>query len=191
MAKTFPNLIYIRAKAIYGSAPLDEWINANVQSKGRLGAIYPNRIWATEGDSPTFMHVYCNGLNDPNEIDHGGWGGRFNRERKAGIRSMDIAVESGIDETKYDPYEMLTNTPEGIAAINRWKNAIYNNLQARMDWTLTSSYDHANHDPVAVLNWRRDGADSGARSEASVTLSAEGSHDPDDDALSYNWSVSQ
>ena len=37
----------------------------DIQSHGPLGAVYPDTQWATEGDTPAFMHVYPNGLNDP------------------------------------------------------------------------------------------------------------------------------
>lgn len=43
----------------------------------------------------------------PNTPDWGGWGGRFDLGKKAGIRSMDWVSKSGLDETKYDPYLML------------------------------------------------------------------------------------
>jgi hypothetical protein len=42
------------------------------------------------------MHVYPNGLNDPEQIDQGGWGGRFSFEKQEGIRSMSEVAK--IDE---------------------------------------------------------------------------------------------
>lgn len=68
---------------VYGWGPSDEWTRENVQNRGSLGSHYPNRIWATEGDSPSFFYVYANGLNVPEHVDYGGWGGRLtlkNRE---------------------------------------------------------------------------------------------------------------
>jgi hypothetical protein len=190
MTKTFPNLFYIRNKHIYGWGPSDEWVKANVQSKGSMGAKYPNRIWATEGDSPAFMHVYANGLNNPNEIDQGGWGGRFSWKKESGIRSMDIAMKSGVDESVYDPYEMYASTAEGVAAIKRWKEHIYSDLAARMDWTVADKYTSANHHPVAVVNGdtSKQVLEVSASAGTTITLDAAGSNDPDRNSLSYSWS---
>ena len=189
IAKTFPDLIYIRNKEIYGWGPSDEWVKENVQSKGALGTKYPNRIWATEGDSPAFMHLMAKGLNNPDKIDSGGWGGRFGLTKVANIRGMDIAQRSGVDESLYDPYFMFTNTSEGNESINRWKQHIWNNLSAKMTWTVTSTCDDANHHPIAII-----GKDStmqiiylSAESGSKVSLDAGMSYDPDGDNLTYNW----
>jgi hypothetical protein len=90
MAKEFPGLFFIRATGVYGWQPPKNgpYQRTDIQSHGPLGAVYPDTKWATEGDTPAFMHVYPNGLNDPEKIDQGGWGGRFSLEKKAGIRSM-------------------------------------------------------------------------------------------------------
>ncbi|MDT0645815.1 DUF1593 domain-containing protein [Zunongwangia sp. F260] len=191
MAKTFPDLVYIRTKSIYGWAPSDDWISNNVQSHGPMGEVYPNRRWATEGDSPAFLHLWSNGLNDPDEIDQGGWGGRFKTKKEDGIRVMDIAAKTpGLDEKRYDPYYMFTNTSEGMEAINRWKQHIHNNLQARMDWSISENYEDANHHPVAILNGdeTKQILEIKAAPGSTVELSAAGSNDPDRDSLQYSWS---
>lgn len=77
IAKNYPEILYIRNKEVYGWPPDDKWTNDNIQSKLPLGKHYPNRIWATEGDSPSFLYVIANGLNDSEHPDYGGWGGRF------------------------------------------------------------------------------------------------------------------
>ncbi|MGK6353546.1 nucleoside hydrolase-like domain-containing protein [Parapedobacter sp. DT-150] len=190
IAKTFPGLIYIRAKSIYGWAPSDEWVKTHIQSHGPLGAVYPNRRWATEGDSPAFLHVWAHGLNDPDALDQGGWGGRFNTKKTSDIRVMDITARTpGFDEKRYDPYYMFTNTSEGTAAINKWKQHIYNNLQARMDWSVTPNYADANHHPMAVLNGDRtkQSIETTATAGTSIQLNATGSSDPDGDVISYKW----
>ena len=103
VAKNFPEILYIRNKAVYGWGPSDAWIKENIQSRKPLGNYYPNRIWAPEGDSPAFFYVYANGLNVPEEINYGGWGGRFSTKKKRGIRGMDFIEKSGKNETQYDP----------------------------------------------------------------------------------------
>ncbi|MDZ7694400.1 MAG: DUF1593 domain-containing protein [Balneolaceae bacterium] len=186
IAKNFPEILYIRATGVYGWQPSDEWLATHIQSHGPLGEKYPDRKYATEGDTPAFLHVLPNGLNNPDKQWHGGWGGRFEREKKAGIRGMSC-MEG--EDAEYDPYYMYGNTDAGAEAISRWKPAYDNDFQARMDWTVTSNYSEANHHPVAVVNGDETKqilqitADAGS----TVQLNAAGSDDPDGDALSYNW----
>ncbi len=189
IVRNFPDLIYIRNKEIYGWAPADEWTRENVQNVGPLGQIYPNRIWATEGDSPSFFYCFDNGLNVPERPDYGGWGGRFDLTRKEGIRSMDWVVRNNLDETQYDPYHMLPASSEGGNAINIWKQEIFNDFAARMLWTVTDSYTDANHHPVAVFG-RETGKDiiyKRVKAGHSLKLDASRSADPDGNDLTYEW----
>lgn len=185
----FPDLIYIRNKAVYGWAPNDDWSRKNVQSVGELGKEYPNRKWATEGDSPAFLYLTDNGLNSPEHPDWGGWGGRFDLEKKAGIRSMDWVVRSGLDETKYDPYLMLGASSEGANAINRWKEDIYNDFAARMKWSVTPERDAANHHPRAVIGKDRSTkvVHKKVKAGQALVLDAHRSSDLDGDVLSFQW----
>ena len=187
IAKNFPGVLYIRATGVYGWQPSDKYLDEHIQSHGPLGAVYPNRKWATEGDTPAFMHVYPNGLNDPEEIDQGGWGGRFSRTKKTSIKSM-----SGVkkEERAHDPYDILGNTSEGAKAIKRWSKGYDNDFAARMDWSITSKYSDANHHPIAIVNGdtSRRVLEVSVSPGSSVTLSADGSSDPDNDSLTYVWS---
>ena len=187
MAKTFPKLLYIRATGIvYGWQPTNEWLAENIQSHGPLGAVYPDTQYATEGDTPAFLHVYPNGLNDPTDVSQGGWGGRFAASKLEGVRGM--RCMDG-EDAEYDPYLMYGDAPEGGQSIARWKSAIENDFAARMDWSISSRYEEANHHPVAVLN--NDESRSILRLQVragdSIELNAEGSTDPDEDALSFAW----
>lgn len=189
IAKNFPEVLYIRAVKVYGWQPPKNgrYQREDIQSHGPLGAVYPDTKWATEGDTPAFMHVYPNGLNDPDEIDQGGWGGRFAWKKQINIKSM-----SGVkgEERKFDPYEMYGNTPDGTKAIKRWSKGYDNDFAARMDWSITSKYEEANHHPVAILNGdtSRKVLEIPASAGASIELSAKGSIDPDRNDLSYAWS---
>lgn len=191
IAKSFPDIVYIRNKKIYGWAPSDEWTKKNVQNIMPLGQYYPDRVWATEGDTPAFLFVYANGLNAPEHLDYGGWGGRFSTEKISGIRGMDFIVKSGKDETQYDLYYMYGSTEEGIDAINKWKQHIFNDFAARMLWTTTKNYAAVNHHPVAIV----DGDSSlkvinkKANSGDSLIFDASASNDPDENTLDYKWSV--
>ena len=46
-----------------------------IQGHGALGAIYPNYKWGVEGDTPSFLHIMPNGLNDPEDPTQAGWAG--------------------------------------------------------------------------------------------------------------------
>lgn len=193
IAKNFPEVFYIRATGVYGWQPPEngDYQRNDIQSHGPLGAVYPDTKWATEGDSPSFMHVYPNGLNDPDQIEQGGWGGRFSSVKKEGIRSMSEVAKIEEDaEKKLDPYYMYGNTPEMAEAINRWSEGYNNDFAARMDWSITNDYKDANHHPVAVLNGddSRQVLEMTASAGSTVKLSADGSSDPDDNSLTCSWS---
>lgn len=185
----FPELIYIRNKAVYGWAPDDNWTAQKVQGIGELGKEYPKRIWATEGDSPSFLYVVNNGLNHPEHPDWGGWGGRFDLTAQVGIRSMDWVVRSGLDETKYDPYYMLGSSKEGADAIRLWQQDIFNDFEARMQWSHTGTYQSANHHPIAKIG--KDSSTSvvykNIKAGKTLKLEAGKSVDPDGNILSYQW----
>ena len=193
IAKNFPDVFYIRATGVYGWQPPKngDYQRNDIQSHGPLGAVSPDTQWATEGDSPAFTHIYPNGLNNPEQIDQGGWGGRFDLIKKAGIRSMsEVAKIEKDGETKYDPYYMYGNTEEGAEAIKRWNKGYDNDFAARMDWSIISNYKDANHHPVAVLNGNktRSVLQMNASVGDKVELNAEGSTDPDGNTISYKWS---
>lgn len=191
IARNYPELRYIRNTEVYGWAPSDEWVAANIQCHTPFGKAYPNRIWATEGDSPAFLYLLANGLNVPEHPEYGGWGGRFDLEEKAGIRGMSFIKSSGKDETQHDPYYMIGSSSEGVNAINRWRDGIWNNFAARMQWTLTDNYSEVNHHPVAALgrDHRTDCIYMTARCGEKLKLNASASSDPDGDELIFKWSI--
>lgn len=192
IAKHFPDVLYVRATAVYGWQPPKngEYQKHDIQSHGPLGKLYPDTQWATEGDTPAFLHVYPHGLNDPERIDQGGWGGRFSLQKKINIKSMRAVKE---EERVLEPYEMHGNTNDGAEAIKRWSKGYDNDFAARMDWSITAKFADANHHPIAVLNGDRSRRvmETTVAPGALVTLDAKGSHDPDNDDLIYTWSFYQ
>jgi len=192
IAKNFPDVFYIRATKVYDWQPPKNGIyqKNDIQSHGPLGAVYPDTKWATEGDTPAFMHVYPNGLNDPDQIDQGSWGGRFSFVKQEGIRSMsEVHKIDSMGEIKFNPYFMYGNTPDGGTSIKMWEKGYNNDFAARMDWSITDKYEDANHHPIAVLNGdkTREVLKMNVSVGSLVELSAGGTSDPDGNELKYKW----
>jgi len=161
------------------------WLERNIRSKGPLGAQYPPVQFQMEGDSPTFLYLINNGLGDPERPDWGSWGGRYEfytpRTRKWFLEPETRPFWTDAeDEVQGVDGNWHTSNK---ATIWRWRSAYQNDFAARMDWTI-KPYPEANHPPVARLGHpNRLTARAGER----VRLNAEGSSDPDSDALTYRW----
>ena len=163
----------------------NEWLEKNIKSKGPLGAEYPRWIYLMEGDTPSFLNLINNGLSVPEQPNWGGWGGRYElytpRLQKWHSEPETRAIWSDADD------EVLGSDgrwhDNNHATIWRWRAAFQRDFAARMDWTI-KPYDQANHPPVPKLGHPdRITATRGER----VNLSADGTTDPDGNALSYEW----
>lgn len=165
----------------------NEWLDRNVRSKGPLGAVYPRWEYMMEGDTPSFLHLIDNGLSKPERPHWGGWGGRYElytpRTEKWFLQPETRPIWTNVqDEVLGHDGEWHTSNH---ATIWRWRTAYQNDFAARMDWTV-KPYAEANHPPVPKLDHP---AFITARPGERVDVSAEGSSDPDGDALSYEWFV--
>ena len=176
----------------------NEWLAHNIQqSHGPLGALYPDVAYGMEGDSPAFLNLISNGLNDPAHPNRGGWGGRyelylpefrdsntgrFKRENWPKDEPETRPIWTNSNDSIYsmiDSQSYVTNQ----ATIWRWREAYQNDFAARMDWCI-KSYKDANHPPVPKLAH----ADSfSVKSGEEFHLNADGTYDPDGDSMSYLW----
>jgi hypothetical protein len=174
-----------------------EWVANNVRNHGPLGMLYPERKWKYEGDTPAFLYLLPIGLNEPEQMTQGSWGGRFN-----GVKTLNpgsFSKKYAESQKKFRDFSMYTEAPDSwqyksetytstYAGLYRWREAFQNDFAARMDWSL-KPFDETNHPPKVVLNGDKSlnvlHIEAGAG--AVVRLNATGSTDPDGDRLSYQW----
>ena len=211
LRKTFPSLFYIASPGIHAGGAYHQatwsgisgdnfhgrfagadfsivdnpWLDQNIRSKGPLGALYPQVKFLMEGDTPSFLYLINNGLGDSEHPDWGSWGGRYEfytprlRKWHAAPETRPLWTDAEDEVLGVDGKWHTSNK----ATIWRWRSAYQNDFAARMDWTIRP-YSEANHPPVAKLNHP---SRLSAKTSERVNLSAEGSSDPDGNALSYEW----
>ncbi|KAK6811861.1 hypothetical protein RU639_012336 [Aspergillus parasiticus] len=126
----------------------------------------------SEGDNVVFNPLITTGIQDPANPNLGGWGGRATQ-----------------NTTSPNLWEMVTSEKNGTGVevdnytTDRWAAAVQNDFAARMQWTLTPSYQDANHPPaVEILN----GTTVEAHPGATVTLAGAVS-DPDNNTVTTSW----
>jgi hypothetical protein len=148
-----------------------------IQGHGALGALYPKYRWGVEGDTPSFLYIWPNGLNDPEHPGHGGWGGFFVKALGADKETVAYTNEEGL------PAHAVSRKYE-----TRFYPAIFNNFAARMAWAKDG---RGNRNPAVAVNGDRslDLITLKPQAGASVELDASASSDPDGDALEFSWWV--
>jgi hypothetical protein len=164
----------------------NEWLEQNVRKKGALGVEYPHWEFMMEGDTPSFMNLIDNGLSNPERPDWGGWGGRYElytpRKERWFVQAETRAIWTNAQDEVMGVDGKWHTTNH--STIWRWRSAMQNDFAARMDWTI-KPLGGANHPPQPAL---AHSATLTAKPGQRVELDAEGSKDPDGDALSYSWS---
>lgn len=220
MRREFPNLFYIVSPGSYFTGtwiavnqPFEgannevisnDWLAENIQQDhGPLGLEYPDVAYGMEGDTPAYLSLIPNGLNDAEYPNIGGWGGRY----ELYTPGVDPSTAPGIPEgtpkesrdiwtdavDSYQPYRYseygrpvrrdTTVYTGNQVSLWRWREDFQNDFAARMDWTVMD-YEEANHPPVAML--AHDDTLT-VRSGEIFGLNADGSYDPDGDSISYLW----
>ncbi len=163
------------------------WVEEHIHGHGALGDLYPNYnggdIWSNrlgpvrgikEGDTPSFLSLIPNGLNDPNHPEWGGWGGR-------------CVPDAGNPRHFVDTIDPLSNSDRDpapqMSTVYRWRAAFQADLQARLDWCV-KGYQDANHPPAARI---KGGMNRTVMSGSRIDLDARRSRDPDGNKLTYQW----
>ncbi len=190
-----------------------DWMKPNIlQDHGALCSLYKAHLpgshglsgdtefnagdFRSEGDSPAFLHTIPTGLRNMESPDFGGWGGRYVLVREntwldpVPFRGYQYPEGRWYTRSAWGRTYMREVYPEYQQQMHeyfkplvRWTDAIQNDFAARADWCV-NSYDQANHPPSVKL---AHGLDLKVRPGENVPLSAEGTTDPDDDALTYHW----
>jgi hypothetical protein len=142
---------------------------------GPLGKTYPTNthLKQKEGDTPEYLYLIPNGLNEPAEPTWGSWAGRFGKQKDAG------------DKPYYWPNvrDTLDGKTNRDNTLIPWAAHLQNDFRARMDWCVRD-YRDANHPPVVrVAGELRRTVKPGER----ITLDARDSSDPDDHKLTFGW----
>lgn len=221
--KEFPSLFYIVSPGgDYGSATWtgintvvagidnttisNRWLASHIQQgHGPLGAIYPDVSWGVEGDTPSWLGLIPNGLNEPEHPNWGGWGGRYQLYRpdvpvtdaRTFVGNVPIEAETrsiwtnAIDDhtpPSFPEYGRATRPgdksfKDAKATLWRWRDDFQNDFAARMDWTM-KPFEEANHPPVPVLDLPDTFT---VNSGQGFGLGAHQTADPDGDSLSYFW----
>lgn len=191
-------------KGIDNEVISNSWIAKNIQQDhGPLGAVYPDVAWGVEGDTPAFLSLIPNGLNDPERPDWGGWGGRYELYKpdlanlKKGSSGVPYEAETRKIWTnasdEYTPYIFkefgrsvgrdTVSFNDNKATLWRWREDFQHDFAARMDWC-TKPYEEANHAPIPVLSHAEEFS---VKSGEGFNLDAFDSTDPDNDNLSFLW----
>ena len=174
------------------STVTNEWLDANIRSKGPLGRQYPKFAFIMEGDTPSYLGLIDNGLASWWNPGWGGWGGRYVFRQPYG-ETHPIWTQGG------DLFSRVTSQDTVIGAdgkshvsdqatIWRWREAFQHDFAARMDWTV-KPFAEANHNPVVVVNGESGTAPIFVEAVVGqpVVLDASQSHDPDGQVLRYSW----
>ena len=164
------------------------WLDDNIrQNHGLLGAEHPHTDYLMEGDTQSFLGLIQNGLNDLENPNYGGWGGRYELYIPPYKKYMYQPETRPIwTNTQDEVYSEITKRKHtsNHATIWRWRQAYQHDFAARIDWSNTSAFGEANHPPVAKLSHPNELTVS---SGDMVSLDAGGSSDPDGDELKYHW----
>jgi hypothetical protein len=216
--KNFPDLFYIASPGSYDAATWsalfttfpgannevisNDWLLQHIQQgHGPLGALYPDVSFGMEGDTPSWLLLILNGLNEPEHPNWGGWGGRYEfykppfDPKKKWIVPLEEETRpfwTNADD-EYKPWlkgkwrrAVVKDTgtyKDNHVTIWRWREDIQNDFAARMTWCHTD-YKTANHPPVAKLNMPDQIT---VTSGETFSLDGSASYDPDGDGLSYLW----
>jgi hypothetical protein len=155
----------------------------------------PQGEWISEGDTTNMLNLLVPGLRGHEHPGFGGWGGRARRVDEGPDTWATRGAEDVRDYACASDYASDTDTdtdsdaatPEKAApeeyTVTRWFADAQNDFAARLQWSVQSSFEGANHAPVVTVE---QGVDLDVRAGSRIDLSA-AVVDPDGDAVSVRW----
>jgi hypothetical protein len=133
----------------------------------------PEGAWISEGDSSNFALLLDNGLRNFEDPSFGGWGGR------QAINPADPFQWRNRGVTDIGP----DGLPRSDYSAGRWFEDFQLDFAARLQWTVTPSFEDANHEPqVTVPTGIRRSAAPGEKVRLVGSV-----QDPDGDSLAVKW----
>lgn len=154
----------------------EPWLNRHIR-RGPLGRLYPKTVYIMEGDTPAFLGLIPNGLNEPERPDWGGWAGRY--VRAVSLEGAPI-WDGGADEVRGCDGQPHRSPQAGLW---RWRPDFQRDFAARMEWT-AGAFESCSHPPVVRLD--QPGL-LRVRPGETVELDAGASESPDGVPLSFRW----
>jgi hypothetical protein len=186
------DIYYRNGEGADSTTVTNEWLEANIRSKGPLGKVYPKFMFIMEGDTPSFLGLIDNGLNAYRRPDWGGWGGRYIYRQPYG-ETHPIWTQGGDEFARVNSQDTVIGMDgkehvSDKATIWRWREAFQNDFAARMTWTI-ADFAHANHNPIAVVNGKQGTApiEIDVQVGQAISLDASQSSDPDGQSLHFHW----
>lgn len=145
-----------------------------IQGHGHMGKCYPTFKWGVEGDTPSFLHLMPNGLNDPEQPQQVGWGG---------IHEWGLCPDSITKAWTSWEEPLLSKTEQYYA---HFYIDQFQDFASRIQW---AEEGRGNVNPVCIVNGNRGLGQIVIKAKAgqAVMLDASKSYDPDGDTLVYNW----
>jgi hypothetical protein len=164
------------------------WLEKNIiHDHGPLGELYPPLKYIMEGDTPSFLGLIDNGLGWDVSPANGGWGGRYVHFQVYG-ETHPIWTNNANSRDTVTADNGSTETSDS-ATIWRWREAYQNDFAARMNWCVADDFKKANHNPIVVVNGDQttDILKLSAKGGDTISLSAEGTRDPDGNTVQLKW----
>ncbi len=137
--------------------------------------VQPKHSWLGEGDNHTFMNMLANGLRAFEDPTYGGWGGRGTQSQNFSFNMSDTSQQAMVN--------VLSSVNQNQSAYPNFFPSAQHDFAARMQWSVTTKYSDANHEPNVKLE-----GPLHVLASPGETIRLNGKvSDPDNDKLSVKW----